>query len=64
MKTNEYSRINTMDQLRATRKILEAEVAADEAEMLSRCKAVQSMFCPRAILLPIIRKLREFLVDR
>ncbi len=64
MKTNDYSRITTMDQLRAARKLLEAEVSAEETEILSRCKAVQSIFSPRAILLPIVRKLRRFLVDR
>ena len=64
MKTNDYSMITTMAQLRAARKSLEAEVASEEAEMLSRCKAVQSMFSPRVILLPIIRKMREFLMDR
>ena len=64
MKTNEYSRITTMDQLREARKDLEAEVSADETEIMSRCKAVQSMFSPDEILLSIIRKMRGFLIDR
>lgn len=64
MKTNDYSRITTMDQLRAARKSLEAEVSAEEAEIMSRCNAMRSMFSRQAILLPLIRKIREFLMDR
>jgi hypothetical protein len=64
MKTNDLSGITTMDELRAVRKSLEAEISADEAEILSRLRIAQSILSPSAILLPVIRKIRGFLIDR
>jgi hypothetical protein len=64
MKTNDLSGITTMDELRDVRKSLEAEISADEAEILSRLRIAQSILSPSAILLPVIRKIRGFLIDR
>ena len=50
MKTNDYSNITTMARLREERKALEAEVSAEEARIRS--------------VLSIIRKMREFLMNR
>ena len=61
METNDYSRIATAEQLRSIRKSIEAELAMREARVVSECRAFRSMFSSRMLILPVIRKLREYL---
>ena len=47
MKTNEYSQIRTMDQLRACRQNIDEQL--------------DSLFSWQNLLLPVVKKIREFL---
>ena len=61
MATNDYSQITSRDQLRTVIKTLSAETSAYEKRLSDRMQTLASVFSLKAILLPLIRKLRDML---
>ena len=61
MATNDYSQITSIDQLRTVIKTLSAETSAYEKRLSDHMQTLASVFSLKAILLPLIRKLRDML---
>lgn len=61
MKTNDYQKISSLNELRAARKSLSDAISASERQFSARFDTLLGYFSLGKILLPLIKKLRASL---